>query len=550
MAEKKKGFDLAEALGAVSNLDTGAAGREQIQYIHVEHIKPDERNFYELGGIDELAASIEFTGLQQPLRVRPGEQEGEYIIVSGHRRHAAIKQMILESQELYERFCEVPCIVEKQSGATDEVEAMLQELRLIYGNSDTRQMSSADISKQAERVEMLLYQLKEAGVEFPGKMRDHVAEACKVSAPKLARLKVIREGLIPDYKAEWEAGNLVESCAYVLARFPADFQTRLFSALKNLNGHVSTSGQMERVLRQQAEGWDWNPCLTCPDGKACKRGDVFLRRDCSIYGYEALCGGKTCCLECELAKRDGCPCDQMCSKAKAARSEKNAAKKDAEAKARKRQEAKYQRETRVYAQRLLKAIDAAGLKDTTKIPWEYDNFSVKEIRAWANGDFSTPHGWYDAELNPKRCTYPLDTAKVLKCSTDWLLGLTEELTPRVEVPAQDPAPQDHPAELDPAPEAETAVPEALPGSPADPPSDSGKWVLLEWISPARKPENGQMVALEFDFCSAGKRYQLGRWVDGEWCFASSGAPMSSQPTGWFPLPPNDDEMSTLDTGEE
>lgn len=326
MAEEKKGWDLAEKLKEVSRLDIGASGREQIQYIHVEHIKPDERNFYELGGIDELAASIEFAGLQQPLRVRPGGQEGEYIIVSGHRRHAAIKQLIGESQELYERFCQVPCIVERQSGATDEVEAMLQELRLIYGNSDTRRMSSADISKQAERVEMLLYQLKEAGVEFPGKMRDHVAEACKVSAPKLARLKVIREGLIPDYKTEWEKGKLGESAAYVVARLPADFQARLYKVLANLPGHVGDANKMEEVLKKWVKGWDWNPCMTCPDGKECKRGDTFLRRDCTVYAYEGLCGGKTCCLKCDKAKRDWSPCEQMCSKAKAARKEKKDAR--------------------------------------------------------------------------------------------------------------------------------------------------------------------------------------------------------------------------------
>ena len=153
MAEKKKGFDLAAALGDVSKLNTGVEGREQIEYIHIGHIIPDERNFYELSGIDELAASIEFAGLQQPIRVRPGAGEGSYIIVSGHRRHAALTQLTSESPELFKRFSQVPCIVERPSGQTSEVEAMLQELKLIYGNSDTRRMSSADISKQAERVD-------------------------------------------------------------------------------------------------------------------------------------------------------------------------------------------------------------------------------------------------------------------------------------------------------------------------------------------------------------------------------------------------------------
>ena len=46
---------------------------------------------------------------------------------------------------------------------------------------------------QLRTVHPLLYQLREEGYEFPGRMRDQVAAACKVSAPKLARLKVIRE---------------------------------------------------------------------------------------------------------------------------------------------------------------------------------------------------------------------------------------------------------------------------------------------------------------------------------------------------------------------
>lgn len=77
------------------------------------------------------------------------------------------------------------------------VSPAMAELRLIYANADTRQLSSADIVKQAERVETLLYQLKEEGVAFPGRMRDHVAQACKISKSKLARLKVIQENLIP-----------------------------------------------------------------------------------------------------------------------------------------------------------------------------------------------------------------------------------------------------------------------------------------------------------------------------------------------------------------
>lgn len=216
MAETK-GFSLADMLKDVSNLDTGAnaaAGREQIVYLPIGYIHNDPNNFYQLTGIDELAANIELLGLQQPIRVRKGQGVHEYIIVSGHRRMAALRQLVTDGNYDY---TDVPCIVE-----ADAASAALQELRLIYANSDTRVLTSAELNKQAERVEMLLYELKEQGVAFPGRMRDHVAEACKLSKTKLARLKVIRDKLDPCFKADYGKGNLSESAAYALAQRPAE----------------------------------------------------------------------------------------------------------------------------------------------------------------------------------------------------------------------------------------------------------------------------------------------------------------------------------------
>ena len=68
----------------------------------------------------------------------------------------------------------VPCIVEAEGGSE-----ALRELRLIYANSDTRRMSSADISKQAERVEALLYQ--------QGGGRRGSPAGCATTSPRPAR---------------------------------------------------------------------------------------------------------------------------------------------------------------------------------------------------------------------------------------------------------------------------------------------------------------------------------------------------------------------------
>ncbi|MBQ6404243.1 MAG: ParB N-terminal domain-containing protein [Oscillospiraceae bacterium] len=227
MADKK--FSLADAMrGAIGSASTTAMGvpdlgteaREQIEYLPRTALVADEKNFYSLDGINELAASIELIGVQQPLRVRPIEgEDGLYRIVSGHRRRAALDRLALDGSRDYEQ---VPCIVER-----DAASPAMQELRLIYANADTRKMSDADLAKQAERVTELLYQLKEEGMEFPGRMRDHVAEACHISKTKLGVIQAARRNLIPELREAWESGLINTSQATALYQATPDVQRQV-----------------------------------------------------------------------------------------------------------------------------------------------------------------------------------------------------------------------------------------------------------------------------------------------------------------------------------
>ena len=285
------GFDLSAMLKDVSNLDT-SGNRDQIEYIDIALIDQDPNNFYQLSKVDELAANIELLGLQQPIRVRDNpDQPGRVIIVSGHRRRAALQLLVDEGKE---QFREVPCIRERESGS-----AALQELKLIYANADTRTMTSADISKQVERVEALLYQLKEEGMEFPGRMRDHVAEACKVSQSKLARLKVIREKLAPEWKSLYEDGELNESTAYALAKIPAAHQSYVFEGVKGKN---QTVGQL---YQGQVENYEKK--LAAVDQLICKRG---ARKDFPCSNLE----NKRRKIVAESSWYDASACSKCCDK--------------------------------------------------------------------------------------------------------------------------------------------------------------------------------------------------------------------------------------------
>lgn len=216
-------FDLASVLEQRPPIfdnvpEQGTMG--QIEYIDLSMIDSDPNNFYELSGIDDLASNIALCGLQQPILVRSGAN-GRVTIVSGHRRRAALQKLVDEGGEKWKK---APCIRQKPA----QSEAM-QELLLISANKDTRRMTSAELARQTERVEQLLYQLKEEGVEFPGRMRDHVAQICQVSKTKIGNLKVIREKLISNLKPAWEQGRLPESTALRIAQETDSVQMKLLA---------------------------------------------------------------------------------------------------------------------------------------------------------------------------------------------------------------------------------------------------------------------------------------------------------------------------------
>lgn len=230
-----------ENLG-VSNSDTG---REKIEYLPRTALVTDSRNFYTLSGIDELAANIECIGLQQPLRVRPVEGHPDlYRIVSGHRRRAALDKLALAGSRAFE---EVPCIVER-----DNASPALRELRLIYANADTRKMTDGELAQQVERVTELLYKLQEEGYEFPGRMRDHVAEACRISRTKAATIAAARKNLIPELRQLWERGNINTSQAMALYKAAPDVQRQLIEWQGSSMLAKQTAEELERMAVQVA----------------------------------------------------------------------------------------------------------------------------------------------------------------------------------------------------------------------------------------------------------------------------------------------------------
>ena len=442
MADKKK--TLAEMIrGSVGDASIAAmdaqavpesgTGREQITYIPRTALFADEKNFYSIEGIDELAANIETVGLLDPLRVRPIEgEDGLYRIVSGHRRRAALDKLALEGCT---RFEQVPVIIEH-----DAASPALQELRLIFANNDTRRLSSADTAKQAERVEMLLYELKEEGYDFPGRMIEHVAEACKVSRTRIGTLKKIKADLIPEWREKWERGECNESKALALARQTPERQKMFFEAF----GDKPEYALYENMVEHYAKTMDVIDSLECRHdgctGECANRANM-CRATLAHYAYEDSC--RTCCAECSELVRCKYHCPRLNDEIKERKAklaaEKDAAEKERAEAAKKAADERAAREAeresfvRKSWMHFGAAVKGAGL--STQDAFELLGFShpdeddLASMEISFRGDAPDKDRYYQFGDEPF-CDSDLDKIRAaadrLGCSLDYLLCRTDE----------------------------------------------------------------------------------------------------------------------------
>lgn len=413
-------FNLGDALKGVSELGTG---REQIEYIRLELIDDDSKNFYATEEIESLARNIATVGLLDPLRIRDNpEAEGRYKVVSGHRRRLALQ---LLAQDDPAQWGEVACIYEKTAASPT-----LQQLRLIFANADNRKKSPADISKEAAQVKELLYRLKEEeGYEFPGRMRDHVAEIVKISKSKLARLEVIDKKLSAAWQPAWKDGTLPENTAYELAKMPKACQNLLFEEKSR------TGANLKHLYASDVE-------------KFAERAAAIEKQTCSIFGgdcgnyenkmrkaavtdryYGCSCDSK-CCRDCNelLRCQRACPrlketIKQLKADAKEAAKQEAAAKEEKDRPAVEKISALWQRFGLAREMAFKEFDDCKQAMGIYSLP--YDSTKMMQLeRGEAKIDVGTniPYGYASHLSDIAKLTRIAD---LFNCSLDWLLCRTD-----------------------------------------------------------------------------------------------------------------------------
>lgn len=385
--EKRK-FNVMDVLG-----EQLAGVADTMREISIDDIRDNPRNFYpqpDPAALNALADSIRANGLLEPPTVVPAG-DGTYRLISGHSRLAAIKA--LRETETPDQWATVLCRVLPPMSEGQEQAAVIEANR-------QRVKSNALLADEAEKLTAAYIKRREAGEELPGRIRDRVAEALKVNATKVANLSAIKNGLkVPGLVERWKRDEIPEAAALKIARMDIDEQYRLLDWIIDKRrsctiNEVRKFSTCYTVLRRKCEH----------TGRMCENAE-------RMYDHDYRCGewkGSNCCLHC--LDRDTCPAAcQYVEKKPVEEPEApavNPAVKDPRL--------DYKVMVPTFCQRVRALREQTGM-------------SRKEF-AQSIDEFP---GTYSACENASMCGSE-KIAKLALCfgvSTDYLYGLTDELTP-------------------------------------------------------------------------------------------------------------------------
>lgn len=234
-------FDMSKAAfgkASVSNLD-------RVQRIALDDIDDNEKNFYSLDKIEELAASIQMVGLLEPVRVvRRGPDEiFPYQLISGHRRTAAYEYLHDTTGD--DKYAEIPALI------MEDLDDLSETFALITANSTARELSYAEKLKQEQLLRETLTAMKEAGKPVPKNLGQYIADQIGTSRNEVSRMHSINENLIPEAREQVDKGEMTAQQAYELSRKPEE-QQRETVAAKRESPRYDPDASMRQIREELA----------------------------------------------------------------------------------------------------------------------------------------------------------------------------------------------------------------------------------------------------------------------------------------------------------
>lgn len=218
--------------------------------ISIRKIYSNDRNFYSMPGIEQLAQEILAVGLMENMTVAYAPCErGEYKIIAGERRWRALNLLL---EKGYEDFETVTCQIKS---AAEENEEMVQ---LIIANA-YRDKTIEDMLEEEKRLKESLQYMKDNGLTLQGykldsgRLRDVIASIMNTTGTKIAQIESINKHLIPEFSAELKEGRLTFSAAYEISGMAEDKQMELLEKYKEGGLSLKEVKQAKKEIEEAAE---------------------------------------------------------------------------------------------------------------------------------------------------------------------------------------------------------------------------------------------------------------------------------------------------------
>ena len=244
--------------GLLNEASKNAITTERFPLIPIEYINRNTFNkiYEELGEtfspdeILSLAENISEVGLQQNLVVLM-RSDTDYLLISGHRRYAAIQYIIKNKMPRYQELNRVPCKVMDMDTLNIPLSTpeMLEEYALLSGNIDNRNKKTSQIIAEVERYNQLLDDAIQNGFTIDGKRRSYIANRLGLSETSTQRIMQITTNATENLKQAVKEEKVSIKVAAKLASEPEDIQEAVIEGVQAKNQPL-TSSNIEQSIEQ------------------------------------------------------------------------------------------------------------------------------------------------------------------------------------------------------------------------------------------------------------------------------------------------------------
>lgn len=243
------GWSVMDALNKSSKAaaEDRPKARFRTRDISIKKMYSNDKNFYSMNGIEELAQLILAAGMMENMAVAydPCER-GEYRIIAGERRWRALN---LLTERGYEDFGIATCQILTPAEEHEE------KVQIIVANA-YRTKTVMDILQEEKQLKESLQYMRDNGLTLQGykldsgRLRDVIADIMKMSAAKIGQIEGINKCLIPEFTEELKEGRLTFSAAYELSGMSEEDQSEM---LKRHKDHGLTLKEVKEAKKQAEE---------------------------------------------------------------------------------------------------------------------------------------------------------------------------------------------------------------------------------------------------------------------------------------------------------